>query len=43
MDLNDSGGIDALLIKLCPAMVQALCLLSLKLTLRAYQTEMTLA
>jgi hypothetical protein len=41
MNLNESCGTDAFLIKSCPAVVQALYLLPLKLTLRAYQTEMT--
>jgi hypothetical protein len=41
MNLGESYGIDAFLIESCPAVVQALYFLSLKLTLSAYQTEMT--
>jgi hypothetical protein len=41
VNLNESCGIDAFLIESCPAVVQALNLLSLKLTSSAYQTEMT--
>jgi hypothetical protein len=37
MNLNHSCGHDAFLIKPCPDVVQALYLLSLKLTLIAYQ------
>jgi hypothetical protein len=40
MELFESCGIDVFLIKSSPAVVQALYLLSLKLTLSAYQTEM---
>jgi hypothetical protein len=36
MNLHESRGIDALLIESCPAVVQALYLLPLKLTLNAY-------
>jgi hypothetical protein len=39
MKFNDSCGTDAFRIESCPAAVQALCLLSLKLTLSACQTE----
>jgi hypothetical protein len=39
MNLNESCGTDAFLIKSYLAVVQALFLLSLKLTLSAYQTE----
>jgi hypothetical protein len=41
MNLNESCGIDVFLIKSCPAVVQALYFVSLKLTLNAYQREMT--
>jgi hypothetical protein len=41
MNHNDTCGTDTFLIESCPAVVQALCLLSLKLTLSAYQTEKT--
>jgi hypothetical protein len=39
MDHNQSCGTDAFLTELCPAVVQALYLLSLKLTLCSYQTH----
>jgi hypothetical protein len=41
MNLYESSGIDAFLIESCPAVVQALYLLPLKLTLSTYQTQMT--
>jgi hypothetical protein len=41
MNLNQGCGIDTFLTESCPAVVQALYLLSLKFTLGAYQTEMT--
>jgi hypothetical protein len=41
MNLNESCGIDAFLTKSCPAVVQALYLLPLKLTSGVYQTETT--
>jgi hypothetical protein len=37
-NVNHSCGIDALLIKFCPDVVQAFHLLTLKFTLTAYQT-----
>jgi hypothetical protein len=40
MNLNQSFGTDAFLIESCPAVVHTLYILSLKLTLSAYQTEM---
>jgi hypothetical protein len=40
MNLNQSYGTDAFLIEFCPAVVQSVYLLSLKLILIAYQTEM---
>jgi hypothetical protein len=40
-NFNKRHGIDAFLIKSCSAVVQNLYLLSLKLTLSAYQTDMT--
>jgi hypothetical protein len=40
MNLNQRCGTDAFLIKSCPAVVQALDILSLKLTLSACKTEM---
>jgi hypothetical protein len=40
MNLNQSCGTDVILIESCATVVQALYLLSLKLTLCAYQTEM---
>jgi len=40
MNPNESCDIDAFLTKFCPAVIQALYLLSLKWTLSAYQTEM---
>jgi hypothetical protein len=39
VNVNQSCGIDAFLIKSCPPVVQALYLLSLKLTSSAYQTD----
>lgn len=39
MNANETCDIDAFLIKSCPAVVQALYLLSLKLELSAYKTE----
>jgi hypothetical protein len=41
MNLNDSCGTDVFLTESSPAVVQALYLLSLKLTLSAHRTEMT--
>jgi hypothetical protein len=41
VNLNQSCGIDAFLIKSCPSEVRAMYLLSLKLTLSPYQTDMT--
>jgi hypothetical protein len=41
MTLNENCVIDAFLIQYFSAVVQALYLLSLKLTLSAYQTEIT--
>jgi hypothetical protein len=41
MNLNDSCGIDAFLTESGPAVVQALYLLPLKLTLSVYQTVMS--
>jgi hypothetical protein len=43
MNLNDSHGIDAFLTESCPALVQALYLLSLKPTLSTYQTKIIFA
>jgi hypothetical protein len=40
MIINERCGIDAFLTKSCPAVVQGLYLLSLKVTVSAYQTEM---
>jgi hypothetical protein len=42
MNLNHSCGTNAFLIKFYPDVVQSLYLLSLKLTLSAYQTEIPL-
>jgi hypothetical protein len=39
-DLNDSRYVDAFLMESCPAVFQALYLLSVKVTLSAHQTEM---
>jgi hypothetical protein len=39
VNVNQSCGIDAFLIKSCPAVVQALYLLSLKLASSVYQTD----
>jgi hypothetical protein len=41
MNLNESCDIDPFLIEFCPPVVQALYLLSLTLTLNAYQIEKT--
>jgi hypothetical protein len=41
MNFNEICGIDAFVIEFCPAAVQALHLLSLKLTLSVFQTQMT--
>jgi hypothetical protein len=41
MNLNHICGTDAYLLKSCPDVVQPFYLLSLKLTLNAYKTEMT--
>jgi hypothetical protein len=41
MNLNDNCGIDAFLIEPCPAVVQALYLLSLRFTSSAHQTGMS--
>jgi hypothetical protein len=41
MNHNESCGTDDFLIKSCPAVVQALYLLSLKFSSSAHQTEMT--
>jgi hypothetical protein len=41
MNLNESCGTAAFLAESCPAVAQGLYLLSLKLTLSAYQTLMT--
>jgi hypothetical protein len=43
MNLNESHGIDAFLTESCPALVQALYLLSLKPTLSTYQTKIIFA